>query len=114
MGVAFLASGCHPAVTDPKDPKFIVAERGSWKITRADLDAEQASYLKQHELTPDKVEPAKMPAFESAVLDNMLLKSIFLEKAAAMSLKDVDKEEADALARMRSSVPERRGIQCGT
>ncbi len=105
VGAAFLASGCHPAVTDPKDPKFIVAERGNWKITRADLDAEQASYLKQHELTPDKIEPAKIPAFESAVLDNMLLKSIFMEKAAAMSLKDVDKEEADTLARMRSSVP---------
>jgi len=82
VGVAFLASGCHPAITDPKDPKFIVAEKGNWKITRADLDAEMGDYLKQHQMTVEQIGPAKMPMFETAMLDNMVLKKIFLEKAA--------------------------------
>jgi parvulin-like peptidyl-prolyl isomerase len=105
VGVAFLASGCHPAITDPKDPKFIVAEKGNWKVTRADLDAEMADYLKQHQMTIEQIGPAKMPMFETAMLDNMVLKKIFLEKAAAMQLKDTDKEEADTLNKLKGRYP---------
>jgi len=105
MGVALLASGCHPTITDPKDPKFIVAEKGTFKITRADLDKETSTYLKQHQMTVEKMGPAKMPALETALLDNMLLKEIFMEKAAAMQLKDVDKEEADTLNKIKGHYP---------
>ena len=111
VGAAFLASGCHPAITDPKDPKFIVAEKGTWKITRADLDAEMADYLKQHQMTAEQIGPAKMPMFETAMLDNMVLKKILLEKAAAMQLKDLDKEEADTLAKLKARTPTEEEFQ---
>jgi peptidyl-prolyl cis-trans isomerase C len=103
--VTLLASGCHPAVTDPKDPKFIVAEKGNWKITRAELDAEMADYLKQHQMTAAQIGPAKMPMFETAMLDNAVLKKIFLDKAAAMQMKDLDKEEAETLGKLKSRYP---------
>lgn len=111
VGVAFLASGCHPAITDPKDPKFIVAEKGNWQITRADLDAEMADYLKQHQMTAEQIGAAKMPMFETAMLDNMVLKNVLLEKAAAMQLKDLDKEEADTLSKLKARVPSEDDFQ---
>jgi parvulin-like peptidyl-prolyl isomerase len=99
-GVALLA-GCHPAVSDPKDPKFIVAEKGNWQITRGELDAEVASFLKQRQATPEQVGPAKMPVVETAMLKNIVLKKLILDRAATMQLKDVDKEEASELDRLK-------------
>ena len=103
-GVALLA-GCHPAVTDPKDPKFIVAEKGTWQITRADLDKEIANILKQHQATPEQVGPSKMPIVETQILKNMVLEKLVLDRAAALPLKDVDKEEAAQLDTAKQSVP---------
>jgi peptidyl-prolyl cis-trans isomerase C len=102
---AALLSGCHPAVTDPKDPKFIVAEKGTWKITRAELDAEIADFLKGHNATPEQVGPAKMPMVETMMLKNMVLKKLILERAAALPLTDVDKEEAAQLDVVKQNLP---------
>src|SRR5271170_8445812 len=77
-GAALLA-GCHPGVSDPKDPKFIVAEKGTWQILRGDLDTEIASELKQHQVTAEQIGPAKMPAVETMALKNMVLKKLFLD-----------------------------------
>jgi hypothetical protein len=33
-------SGCHPRITDPHDPNFVVAQKDDWTITRAQLDHE--------------------------------------------------------------------------
>jgi hypothetical protein len=99
-GAALLA-GCHPAVTDPNDPKFIVAEKGNWQITEGELDTEVASYLKQHQATPEQVGPAKMPVVKTAMLKNMALKKLILDRAAVLPLKDVDKEEASELDRLK-------------
>jgi hypothetical protein len=98
--VAFLA-GCHPAITDPKDPKFIVAEKGTMKITRADLDAEIATFLKARQATPDMLGPSKMPIVETAMLRNMVLKQLLLDRANSLPLKDVDKEEAAELDQLK-------------
>jgi peptidyl-prolyl cis-trans isomerase C len=99
-GVALLA-GCHPAVTDPNDPKFIVAEKGTWQITNGELDAEVASYLKQHQATPEQVGPAKMPMVKTVMLKNMVLKKLLLDKAAALPVKDTEKEEATELDQLK-------------
>jgi peptidyl-prolyl cis-trans isomerase C len=93
-GVVVVLSGCHPAVTDPNDPKFIVAEKAPWQITEGDLDAEVADYLKQHQATAEQVGPSKMPMLKTAMLKNMVLKKILLGKAAALQLKDDDLDKA--------------------
>jgi len=103
-GVALLA-GCHPAVTNPHDPKFIVAEKGNWQILRGELDTEVASYLKQHQATAEQVGPSKMPIVETAMLKNMVLKKLIMDKAAALPLKDVDKDEAAQLDAAKQNVP---------
>jgi hypothetical protein len=103
-GAALLA-GCHPAVTDPKDPKFIVAEKGTWQITRADLDKEIASLLKQHQATPEQVGSEKMLQLETSMLKNMVLKNLLLAKGDTLQLKDVDKDEAAELEGIKSRIP---------
>lgn len=102
---ALVLAGCHHVVTDPHDPKFIVAEKSDWTITRAQLDAEVATFLKQRQATPEQVGPDKMLMLESAVLDNMVLQKLLLAKAATMDLKGVDTEEAKAMEQLKSQVP---------
>src|SRR5471030_1151521 len=101
-GAAFLA-GCHPAVKDPKDPKFIVAEKGDWQVLRGQLNDEIATYLQQQHLTPDQIGPEKMPLLETMMLDNIVLKKLILDKAANLQLKpeDLAKEEAADLDKIK-------------
>jgi peptidyl-prolyl cis-trans isomerase C len=102
---AALLSGCHPSVTDPKDPKFIVAEKGTWKISRAELDAEIADFLKGHNATAQQVGPAKMPMVETMMLKNMVLKKLIMDRAATLPLTDVDKEEAAQFDAVKQNLP---------
>lgn len=104
-GATLLATGCHPAITDPKDPKFIVAEKGSWHYTRGELDTEIANLLQQQHATAEQVGPANMPKLETRVLDNIVLKKLILDKAATLPLKDVDKDEAAQLEAAKQQVP---------
>src|SRR5450755_1215415 len=78
-GAALLA-GCHPAVKDPTDPKFVVAEKGDWQIQRSELNTEVASFLKQHQATAEQVGPSKMPMVETMLLKNLVLKKLLLDK----------------------------------
>ncbi len=105
VGAALLTSCGKPPITDPKDPKFVVAEKGDWKIYRSELDTEVNSFLKQHQATPEQVGPAKMPMVETMMLKNMVLKKLILEKAATLQLKDVDKDEATQLDSIKQSLP---------
>jgi parvulin-like peptidyl-prolyl isomerase len=104
-GAALLA-GCHPAVTDPNDPKFIVAEKGTWQITEGELDTEVTSYLKQHQATPEQVGPSKMPIVKTAMLRNMVLKKLLLDQAAALPAQDTTQEEASELDRLKGPMAE--------
>src|SRR5260370_2074805 len=102
---AELLAGCHRAVTDPKDPKFIVAEKGDWQITRGQLDTEITNFLQQNQMTPEQVGPANMPKLETKMLDNLVLKKLILAKAATLQLKDVDKTEAAELEAIKGRIP---------
>jgi foldase protein PrsA len=104
-GAALLA-GCKPAgVTDPNDPKFIVAEKAPWMITEGELDVEVTDFLKQHQATAEQVGPAKMPIVKTMMLKNLVLKKLLLDKAATLPLKDVDKEEATELDALKQQIP---------
>ncbi len=97
---AILLSACHPAVKDPNDPKFVVAEKGTWQISKAELDAEVANFLKEKNATPDQV-GSKMPMVQTAMLKNMVLKKIILDHAAALQLQDVDKDTAAEIEKLK-------------
>ena len=100
-GVALLA-GCKPAaVSDPKDPTFIVAEKGDMKITRSDLDKAVAEFLKQRQATPEMIGPQKMPIVETAMLRNMVLKNLLLARAESMQFTGVDTEESAELNKLK-------------
>jgi parvulin-like peptidyl-prolyl isomerase len=102
---AVVLAGCHPAVTDPNDPKFIVAEKGSWQVTEGELETEVTNLLKQHQTTPEQVGPSKMPYVKTMALKNMVLKKLLLDKAAALPMPDADKEEAAQLDKIKGQIP---------
>jgi len=102
-GVALLVTACHPAVKDPKDPKFVVAEKGDWQVLRSQLDSEIAGYLQNTHQTPEQLGPQKMPILETLMLDNIVFKKLMLDKAATMTFKpeDLAKDEATELERLK-------------
>jgi len=104
-GAALVASACHPAVTDPKDPKFIVAEKGAWHYTRGELDTEIANFLKQKQMTLEQIGPANIPKLETFVLDNVVFKKLVLDRAEALQPKDVEKDEAARLDAIKAQIP---------
>jgi parvulin-like peptidyl-prolyl isomerase len=103
-----LITGCQRAAVvaplDPHDPNFVVAEKGDWKVTRAQLDAEIANYLKQKQIAPAQV-GANLPKLETAMADSLVLKQLLLAKAATLPLKDVDKDEATAMDTLKQHIP---------
>jgi parvulin-like peptidyl-prolyl isomerase len=106
LGAAtFLAASCHPRVSDPHDPKFIVAEKDTWTMTRSQLDQDVKGFLDQRKITAAQVGPERMPMLETTVLKDMVLEKLLLARAATHQFKDVDKEDADALARLKARFP---------
>jgi len=110
-GLVLTTTGCHRAVTDPKAPNFIVAEKGSWQVSRADLNKEVDGYLKHHQMTAEQVGPAKMPMLETAMLDNIVLEKLLLDRAAALPLKDVDKDTAAAFDQVKGRAPSQQDFE---
>jgi parvulin-like peptidyl-prolyl isomerase len=97
-------ASCHKAVTDPKDPQFIVASAKDWTITRAQLDNEVALFLRSQQKTAQDI-GAKMPLLEDKILHIMVLKKLLLARAATLPLKDVDKDQDAMLAKIKSQFP---------
>jgi parvulin-like peptidyl-prolyl isomerase len=105
---ALALAGCHPAVTDPHDPRFIVAEKPKdWAITRADLSQEVDLFLRQQKQTRETIGPAKMPVLESRLLRGMVLKKLLLERATQMNIPaaEVDKEADALMAQVKGQFP---------
>jgi parvulin-like peptidyl-prolyl isomerase len=99
-------AGCHHAVTDPTDPKFIVAEKpGEWTITRAELDKTVNAFLKDKNATADQVGPDKMLVLETALLNQMVTTKLILARAATLSFPDVDKEADQQLQAFKDQMP---------
>jgi hypothetical protein len=98
-------AGCHPAVTDPKDPKFIVAEKGNWTITRGELNDEIAKFMQANPEIAQQIGPAQIPLLETKTLKGMVVKKLILAQAATLQLKDVDKDDAAFLDHLKGSFP---------
>jgi parvulin-like peptidyl-prolyl isomerase len=103
---ALVLAGCHRAVTDPKDPNFIVAEKpGQWEIKRSELDKEVNSFLQSNHLTADQVGPDRMLVLQTDLLNNMVETKLILAQAANLQLTDVDKEADQELQNFRDGLP---------
>jgi parvulin-like peptidyl-prolyl isomerase len=111
VAAALCASSCHPRVTDPHDPNFIVAQKDGWTITRAQLDHELDDYFKEHQLTAAQVGPTNMPALETAMLRNMVMEKLLLARASTLTFKDVDKNDADAFERIKGRFPTEQAFE---
>jgi len=97
LGATLFATGCHQAIKDPNDPKFIVAEKGPWQYTRAELDGQVATFLQMSQATAVQVGPEKMLRLDAQMLDYVVLNKLVADRAAALQIKDTDKLEAEQL-----------------
>ncbi|MCE0498818.1 MAG: peptidylprolyl isomerase [Methylacidiphilales bacterium] len=103
---ALTLAGCHRAVTDPKDPKFIVAEKpGQWQITRGELDKEINAFLQEKSVTPDQVGPDRMLLLQTGLLDNMVKTKLILAQAATLQFPDLDQETEKQLQAFKDQLP---------
>jgi foldase protein PrsA len=110
LGAALLA-GCHPHVSDPNDPAFVVAETPDWTITRGELNHERDAFLKEKQVPPGRLSAAESGAVETAVLRNMVLEKLLLGRAEKEHFKGLDKDEADALGGIKGRFPSDQAFQ---
>jgi peptidyl-prolyl cis-trans isomerase C len=108
---ALLVVGCHPRVSDPHDPNFIVAEKDNWTITRGQLDQDVNGFLQQRQITAAQVGPQRMPMLETMVIKDMVLEKLLLARAATHQFPDVDKDDATALERLKGRFPNDQAFQ---
>jgi parvulin-like peptidyl-prolyl isomerase len=97
-----LVVGCHRAVTDPQDPRFVVAESDQWQITRAQLDEETDMFLKQYGQTRSQVASDRLSQLQPIVLDNLIMRKLLLAQAATLPLGDLRESEAQTLQRLEN------------
>jgi parvulin-like peptidyl-prolyl isomerase len=104
--VALALTGCHQAVTDPKDPKFVVAEKpGDWQIMRGDLDKEINAFLHEKNVTAEQAGPDRMLALESGLLNDMVTTKLILAQAATIPFPDLDQETDKQLQAIKDRLP---------
>jgi parvulin-like peptidyl-prolyl isomerase len=108
---AFLASACHPRVSDPHNPNFIVAEKDNWTITRSQLDQNVNGFLQQRQVTAAQVGPERLPMLETMVVRDMVLEKLLLARAATHQFPDIDKDDATALERLKGRFPNEQAFQ---
>ena len=111
LAATALLAACHKQVSDPNDPKFIVAEGAGLAITRGDLNHELGIFLQTQGKQLSDVDPARMPMLESVVLKNLVVKKLILQHAATLNLQDVDKEDAAMLAKLKGQFPTEADFQ---
>ncbi len=112
VAAVLAVSGCHPRISDPHDPNFIVAEvPNEWTITRAQLDHEMANLFKARNISPAQIGPANMPVIETEILRRMVLEKLLLERATKENYPDTDKLATDALARIKGGFPTDQAFQ---
>jgi foldase protein PrsA len=104
LGVVLLAA-CHPKVTDPNDPKFVVAEMPGWTISRGDLNHRLDEFTKGKQIPPGGLSGPQKAAVETAVLRSMVLEKLLVARAESKNFKDLDKDEADALGQIKGRFP---------
>jgi parvulin-like peptidyl-prolyl isomerase len=105
LGLALLTGCKKPAVTDPNDPNFIVAAKGDWTVTRAQLNKQIDDALSAQGATREQVPAAQLPQIESEMLRFIVLKKILLDKAATLQLPNIDKEVNDAIDYAKNQNP---------
>jgi parvulin-like peptidyl-prolyl isomerase len=103
LSAAVLLAGCHPAITDSKDPQFIVAENSDWQITRGQLDHEVDVYLQKHHMARTQIPADKILPLETSLLDNMVMRRVIIAQAERLPLKDVAKEDSDTYDHLKSN-----------
>ncbi len=110
--IALAVAGCHPRISDPHDPNFIVAEEpGVWTITRAQLDHELNGLLKERNTSPAQIGATNMPIVETEVLRRMALEKVLLARAAKRNFPDADKLAQDAFVRIKGRFPSEQEFQ---
>jgi parvulin-like peptidyl-prolyl isomerase len=103
--------GCHQAVTDPKDPRFIVVEGKNWSLTRSQLDNEVGAFLHEHQKTLQDVPAAQQPMLETDILNSMVIKRLILARAATLNLPDVEKTDAASYQQLKEHFPNEAEFQ---
>lgn len=79
-------------VSDPKDPRFLVAKGKGVKVTRAELTDALNELLSQNGMNMSMLPQDKLPDIEKNIVDRLVVEKLLLDASKSVSLKDVDKK----------------------
>lgn len=89
------------SVKDPKNPKFVVAEVGSEKIKRAELDAEVARMIQRIGMEPGQLSPEQSRSLEWYTLNEMVERRLVSTSLSEKDRTSVQTEVDQRIGRMK-------------
>lgn len=94
-----LVAGCSPK--DAKHPKFVVAEVGSQKITRAELDREMARMVKRIGMEPAQLNEEQHASLQWFALNDMLDRLVVRRALSAEQLAEITQQVEQRIAAIK-------------
>lgn len=92
-------------VSDPKNPRFVVAKGKGVEVTRGELDEAINQILSQRGMNISMLPPERLPEIERNIIDQLAIEKLLLNASKSVDLKDVDKKTEEKFKEITSSVP---------
>lgn len=92
-------------VSDPKNPRFIVAKGKGVEVTRGELDEAINQILSQRGMNISMLPPERLPEIEKNIIDQLAIEKLLLAESKTVQLKDIDKKAEEKFKEITSSVP---------
>lgn len=92
-------------VSDPKNPRFVVAKGKGVEVTRGELDEAINQILSQRGMNISMLPPDRLPEIQKNIIDQLAIEKLLLNASKKVQLKDVDKKTEDKFKEITASVP---------
>jgi peptidyl-prolyl cis-trans isomerase C len=102
--LAFLGlQGC--SVSDPKDPRFVVAKGNGVEVTRGELNDDINMLLASQRLSVDKFPKEKLGLLESQEAKRLVVKKLLLNESKGVDLKNPQAQADEKLKELTTRFP---------
>lgn len=92
-------------VSDPKNPRFVVAKGKGVEVTRGELDTALNQILAQRGMNISMLPQDRLPEIQKNIVDQLIVEKLLLSASKTVTLKDIDKKTDEKYKEITSSVP---------
>jgi peptidyl-prolyl cis-trans isomerase C len=92
LGIVTLISLAACGVSDPKNPRFVVAKGKGVEVTRGEMDDALNQVLSARGLSASALPPERLPEIQKNIIDQLVIEKLLLKESKSLHLKDIDQK----------------------